>query len=134
MKPASAQAGSVTVCGQSSSTAKEAAEDDAGARSWASRTSEIASAFHPPRRPARTAEGTGDPMNRDTLKGQWLQVKGKAKQQWGKLTDDDLTQIEGNADLMIGKLQERYGYSREQAERELDSQMTAWGDTERKAA
>ena len=73
-------------------------------------------------------------MNRDTLKGQWLQVKGKAKQQWGKLTDDDLTQIEGNADLMIGKLQERYGYSREQAERELDSQMTAWGDTERKAA
>ncbi len=57
-------------------------------------------------------------MNRDVLKGKWTQIKGRVKQQWGKLTDDDMRQIEGNLDLAAGKLQERYGYAREQAERE----------------
>jgi uncharacterized protein YjbJ (UPF0337 family) len=69
-------------------------------------------------------------MNRDTLKGQWTQLKGKIRQQWGKLTDDDITQIQGNAEQLIGKLQERYGYSREQAQRELDS----WKMDERKVS
>ncbi len=73
-------------------------------------------------------------MNRDTLKGQWMQIKGKVKQQWGKLTDDDLTQIEGNSEMLIGKLQERYGYSREQAEREIDAQMRNWAGPGRKVA
>jgi uncharacterized protein YjbJ (UPF0337 family) len=59
-------------------------------------------------------------MNRDTLKGQWMQLKGKAREQWGKLTDDELDQIQGNTEMLIGKLQERYGRSREQAEQELD--------------
>jgi len=59
-------------------------------------------------------------MNRDSLKGQWMQLKGKVRKQWGKLTDDDLAQMQGNAEQMIGKLQERYGYAREQAEQELD--------------
>lgn len=59
-------------------------------------------------------------MNRDTLKGQWMQVKGKLREQWGKLTDDDVAEVQGNAEQLIGKLQERYGYAREQAERELD--------------
>jgi uncharacterized protein YjbJ (UPF0337 family) len=62
-------------------------------------------------------------MNWDQMKGQWKQFKGRAKQQWGELTDDDLTRIEGNRDELIGRLQERYGYAREQAEREAD----AWG-------
>jgi uncharacterized protein YjbJ (UPF0337 family) len=48
-------------------------------------------------------------MNRDTLKGQWTQIKGKVREQWGKLTDDDLDQMQGNAEQLIGKLQERYG-------------------------
>ena len=69
-------------------------------------------------------------MNSDTLKGQWMQIKGKIRQQWGKLTDDDITQIQGNAEQLIGKLQERYGYSREQAQRELDS----WKMDERKVS
>ena len=60
-------------------------------------------------------------MNRDTLKGQWKQVQGDIKKQWGKLTDDELTQIEGNFDKLVGRIQERYGYQREQAERELNS-------------
>ena len=59
-------------------------------------------------------------MNRDTLKGQWMQLKGKVRQQWGKLTDDDLDKAQGNAEILIGKIQERYGRSREEAEREFD--------------
>ena len=59
-------------------------------------------------------------MNRDTLKGQWTQLKGKARKQWGKLTDDELDQMQGNAEILIGKIQERYGRSREEAEREFD--------------
>ena len=58
-------------------------------------------------------------MNRDILRGKWTQVKCGIRSRWGKLTDDDLTQIQGDAEKMIGKLQERYGHTREQAEREL---------------
>jgi len=57
-------------------------------------------------------------MNTDVLKGKWKQMTGDIKKTFGKLTDDDLTQIEGDGDKMLGKLQERYGYSREQAEME----------------
>jgi len=48
-------------------------------------------------------------MNADQLKGKWTQFKGELKQQWGKFTDDDLQQIEGNYDKFVGKVQERYG-------------------------
>lgn len=59
-------------------------------------------------------------MNWDTVKANWKQVQGKAKAKWGKLTDDDLLVIEGKRDELAGKIQERYGYAKEQAERELD--------------
>ena len=59
-------------------------------------------------------------MNSDILKGKWTQLKGDIRSRWGKLTDDDLTQIKGEAEKLIGKLQERYGYDREKAEKELD--------------
>ena len=71
-------------------------------------------------------------MNRDTLKGQWTQIKGEVREQWGKLTDDDLDQMQGNAEQLIGKLQERYGRSREQAEQEFDRWLDQQG--ERKAS
>ena len=58
-------------------------------------------------------------MNADTLKGQWHQVKGEIKTQWGKLTDNDLDQIAGQSEKLIGKLQERYGYAKDQAEKEF---------------
>lgn len=48
-------------------------------------------------------------MNNDQLKGQWTQFKGELKKKWGKLTDDDLLQIEGDYDKLVGKVQERYG-------------------------
>ena len=60
-------------------------------------------------------------MNNDVLKGKWLQMKGEVRRQWGKLTDDDVAQIQGDTEKMIGKLQERYGYARDQAEREINA-------------
>jgi len=58
-------------------------------------------------------------MNQDTLKGQWKQLVGKAKTTWGKLTDDELLKIEGNAQRLTGLVQERYGASREDAEKQV---------------
>jgi uncharacterized protein YjbJ (UPF0337 family) len=58
-------------------------------------------------------------MNWDQIKGNWNQFKGRVKQQWGDLTDDDLTRIEGRRDELIGRLQERYGYEKERAEEEV---------------
>lgn len=57
-------------------------------------------------------------MNNDRTAGQWKQIKGSIKEQWGKLTDDDLTQLEGNSEQLAGRLQERYGLAREEAERQ----------------
>lgn len=57
-------------------------------------------------------------MNRDIWEGKWLQWKGKIKQQWGKLTDDDLARIEGDQDQLVGAIQERYGRTKEAAARE----------------
>ena len=58
-------------------------------------------------------------MNTDMIKGNWKEVMGKAKQQWGKLTDDDLQQIDGKKEELIGKIQKQYGYARDQAEEEV---------------
>ena len=60
-------------------------------------------------------------MNEDTFKGQWNQFKGSLKQAWGDLTDDDMTHAEGSYDKFIGVLQERYGWERERAKREVDN-------------
>ena len=57
-------------------------------------------------------------MTDDRIAGAWHQIKGKAKEQWGKLTDDDLKQLEGHAEQLAGKLQERYGLARAEAERQ----------------
>lgn len=58
-------------------------------------------------------------MNKDIFQGNWLQIKGKVQQQWGKLTDDDLNIINGRRNELAGKLQERYGYGKEEAEKRL---------------
>lgn len=57
-------------------------------------------------------------MNKDIASGNFKQLKGKIKQQWGKLTDDEIDQMEGNATILAGKLQERYGLAQEDAERQ----------------
>jgi len=58
-------------------------------------------------------------MNEDRIKGQWKQIAGTLKEKWGKLTDDDLKVAEGNAEYLAGKLQERYGIARDEAERQV---------------
>jgi uncharacterized protein YjbJ (UPF0337 family) len=60
-------------------------------------------------------------MNRDVLEGKWKQLRGKVREEWGELTDDELDQIAGRRDQLVGKIQERYGYTRDEAEREVDS-------------
>jgi len=59
-------------------------------------------------------------MNTDRMAGNWKQLKGKIKEKWGKLTDDDLRVIEGKQDQLAGRLQERYGFAKEQAKKEAD--------------
>jgi uncharacterized protein YjbJ (UPF0337 family) len=63
-------------------------------------------------------------MNKDQLQGKWKQVKGKAQERWGKLTNDDLDKIDGRAEQLAGKLQERYGYSKEKAKEECEAFCT----------
>jgi uncharacterized protein YjbJ (UPF0337 family) len=58
-------------------------------------------------------------MNEDKVKGQWKQLAGKVKTQWGKLTDDDLTIVDGNSEYLEGKIQERYGIARDEAKRQV---------------
>ncbi len=60
-------------------------------------------------------------MNQDMLKGQWTQLKGRVRENWGKLTDNDLEQIQGRAEQLVGKIQERYGVAREEAQRQVNS-------------
>ena len=60
-------------------------------------------------------------MNKDIFEGKWEQVKGEVQKKWGKLTDDDLDVIKGNTKVMVGKLQERYGLTIENAEKEVEN-------------
>ncbi|MEW3616989.1 CsbD family protein [Pseudomonas aeruginosa] len=58
-------------------------------------------------------------MNSDVIKGKWKQLTGKIKERWGDLTDDDLQAADGHVEYLVGKLQERYGWSKERAEQEV---------------
>lgn len=62
-------------------------------------------------------------MNWDQIAGSWKQIKGRAREKWGELTDDDLDRIEGKREQLVGLLERKYGYAKEKAEKELDS----WG-------
>ncbi len=65
-------------------------------------------------------------MNKDILKGKWKEIKGAAKEKWGKLTDDDLTEIEGQEEKLLGLLQKRYGYAKDMAEKEYKEFMSRY--------
>ncbi len=58
-------------------------------------------------------------MNKDQFEGQWKSIKGKVKEKWGKLTDNDITQINGKREQLVGQLQKKYGYAKDKAEEEL---------------
>jgi uncharacterized protein YjbJ (UPF0337 family) len=66
-------------------------------------------------------EGT---MNKDILKGQWKQLQGRIRLRWGRFTDDDLALIKGDRDVLMGKIQEYYGRSREQAEKDIEDWLS----------
>ena len=58
-------------------------------------------------------------MNEDRIKGKWKQLTGTIKEKWGKLTDDDLQVLEGNSEYLAGRIQERYGVAKDEAERQV---------------
>ena len=62
-------------------------------------------------------------MNQDIFEGRWKEMKGQAKEWWGELTDDDLEKVEGKADRLVGLLQQKYGYSKEEAEKEFNRRL-----------
>jgi uncharacterized protein YjbJ (UPF0337 family) len=72
-----------------------------------------------------------DPMNADQIKGKWVQIKGAVKERWGKLTDDDLDVIAGQRDQLIGKIQEKYGIAREEAQKQVDEWRAVSTESER---
>jgi uncharacterized protein YjbJ (UPF0337 family) len=65
-------------------------------------------------------------MNKDILEGKWTQVRGQAREWWGKLTDDDLDIIAGKRDRLVGRLQERYGWAKDVAEKEIDRRLQSY--------
>ncbi|MGB7433928.1 MAG: CsbD family protein [Candidatus Acidiferrum sp.] len=71
-------------------------------------------------------------MNWDQIEGKWKQYSGKVKEKWGKLTDDDLTTIAGKRDQLVGRIQERYGVAKDQAERQIDEFTHSLSDTDTK--
>jgi len=68
-------------------------------------------------------------MDWNRVEGNWKQLKGKAKAQWGKLTDDDLTQAAGNREQLAGKIQERYGLAKDAAQKQADEWATRADDS-----
>lgn len=65
-------------------------------------------------------------MNKDILQGQWKQIRGEVRAWWGKLTDNDLDRIAGKFDVLVGILQEKYGYTRERAANEVEERVSAY--------
>ncbi len=59
-------------------------------------------------------------MNKNEMEGKWKQMKGRVQEKWGKLTEDDIDQIKGRREVLVGKLQERYGHAQDRAEEEAD--------------
>ena len=68
-------------------------------------------------------------MDANILKGKWLQLKGSIREKWGELTDDDVDRVGGNAERLVGVIQERYGYQKQEAEREVDAFLSRYGAT-----
>jgi len=71
-------------------------------------------------------------MNRDILAGKWKEMKGRVKEQWGKITDDELDRAEGKAEQMVGLIQQRYGYTKEKAQEEYERFLQSTEDESRR--
>lgn len=73
-------------------------------------------------------------MNKDIFEGKWKEIRGQAKELWGKLTDDDLERVGGKYDQFLGVVQQKYGYTREHAEKEIDRLWKQYEDKQKKSA
>ena len=73
-------------------------------------------------------------MNWDQVQGKWKQTKGEFREKWGKLTDDDLEVIAGKRDQLVGRIQERYGIAKDEAEKEADAFVRTLTEEDRKQA
>jgi uncharacterized protein YjbJ (UPF0337 family) len=71
----------------------------------------------------------GTQMNDDILKGQWTQLKGKVREQWGKLTNDDLDVVRGESEQLVGRIQERYGVAKDEAHRQVNDWLKSRRET-----
>ena len=71
-------------------------------------------------------------MNKDEFEGKWKQIRGQARQWWGKLTDDDLERVGGKFEQFVGVVQEKYGYTREVAETEINKRVAEFEATQKK--
>ncbi|MEX1022891.1 MAG: CsbD family protein [Dehalococcoidia bacterium] len=69
-------------------------------------------------------------MNWDQIQGKWSQARGQAKERWGELTDDDLDRVDGMKDQLVGRIQERYGIAKEEAEQQADEFASSLSDEE----
>ncbi len=67
-------------------------------------------------------------MNRDVAEGKWKQMRGDMKRWWGELTDDDFNKVDGNRDKLVGLLQEKYGYTKQKAQDEVDRRFREYDD------
>lgn len=67
-------------------------------------------------------------MNWDTVKGRWNQIRGRIRERWGDLTDDDLDRIEGRRDQLVGAVQQRYGVARSEADKQVRQFETSWSE------
>ena len=68
-------------------------------------------------------------MDANILKGKWMQIKGSVREKWGQLTDDDVDKVSGSAERLVGVIQERYGYAKQQAEDEVDAWLARYSTT-----
>jgi uncharacterized protein YjbJ (UPF0337 family) len=68
-------------------------------------------------------------MDGNILKGKWMQIKGSVREKWGQLTDDDVDQVSGSAERLVGVIQERYGWAKQKAEDEVDAWLARYGTT-----
>ncbi len=73
-------------------------------------------------------------MNKDEFEGKWKQIRGQAREWWGKLTDDDVDKVAGKYESFIGLIQEKYGYTREHAEKEYDRRVAEYDAHQKKNA
>ena len=76
----------------------------------------------------RSGDQEGEPVNKDIFQGKWRQLKGQIKAKWGKLTNDDLSVVEGNHEQLFAIMQQRYGLQREEVERQLKDLVSQGAD------